>query len=358
MKITVEFLAAGARSVGAYTKQQLALLGIDWPPAKGWKANVIGLEISDEAGEEFIRLGTQPKTEKAPVNWCGAMEPVDIDLYVLELEHSCFYVGLTSDIDHRFAQHRDGDGAEWTRLHRPIRRLHTINTGTRDGREAEYMEDEVTIALMIRHGIGRVRGGHFCYPDQTLVEHQLRVNGAWERVAKAKHDRSPIDTEDAWSEALDGFVKTALAYYDAGSPWEQREAMFSAIYRLSRYRYWHEDFSPGLSWEFWGGKGILPVILSFKLGRTVGSKSAGPFDVLAAALTRGRARGYPLRRLILLTWQAFQPAITDQQATTLARFMEYLDVDASYDRRFDAFVSVLFPETRHLLRLQPASIQS
>ena len=358
MKITVEFLAAGARSVGAYTKQQLALLGIDWPPAKGWKANVIGLEISDEAGEEFIRLGTQPKTEKAPVNWCGAMEPVDIELYVLEHEHSCFYVGLTSDIDHRFAQHRDGDGAEWTRLHRPIRRLHTINTGTRDGREAEYMEDEVTIALMIRHGIGRVRGGPFCYPDQTLVEHQLRVNGAWERVAKAKHDRSPIDTEDAWSEALDGFVKTALAYYDAGSPWEQREAMFSAIYRLSRYRYWHEDFSPGLSWEFWGGKGILPVILSFKLGRTVGSKSAGPFDVLAAALTRGRARGYPLRRLILLTWQAFQPAITDQQATTLARFMEYLDVDASYDRRFDAFVSVLFPETRHLLRLQPASIQS
>lgn len=350
MKITSELLTAGSRSAGAYTKKQLALLGIDWPPTKGWKASVLGQEISDEAGEEFVRLGTQPKPEKTPVNWCGAVEPVDIHLYILELEHSCFYVGLTSDTEHRFAQHRNGEGAEWTKLHRPIRRLHTINTGTRDGREAEYMEDEVTIALMIRHGIGCVRGGHFSYPDQTLVEHQLRAKGAWERVAKAKHDRAPVDTEDAWSEALDGFLETALVYYDAGSPWKMRETMFSAIYRLSRYRYWHEDFSPALGWEFWGGKGILPVLLSFKLGRTVGSKSTGPFDVLAAAMTRGSLRGYPLRRIFLLTWQAFRPAMTDQQATTLARFMDYLNADTLYDRRFDAFVSVLFPETRSLLR--------
>ncbi len=350
MKITAEFLAAGARPAAAYTKRQLALLGVDWPPVKGWKERVIGQEIPDEASEEFIRLGKEEKADKTPVNWCGAPEPVDIHLYVLELEHSCFYVGLTSDVEHRLSQHRDGEGSEWTKLHPPIRRLHAINTGTRDGREAEYMEDEVTISLMIRHGIERVRGGHFSYPDPTLVEHQLRAKGAWERIAKAKHDRAPVETEDAWSDALDGFLETALAYYDEGSPWEQREAMFAAIYRLSRYRYWREDFNAALGWEFWGGKGILPVLLSFKIGRTVGSKSASPFDVLAAALNRGRSLGYPMRRLFLLTWRAFQPGVTDQQAATLVRFMSYLEADTPYDQRFDAFVSVLFPETRHLLR--------
>ncbi len=42
--------------------------------------------------------------------------------------------------------------------------------------------------------------------------------------------------------------------------------------------------------------------------------------------------------------------MTDHQATTLARFMDYLNADSPCDRRFDAFVSVLFPETRSLLR--------
>lgn len=355
MEITAELITAGASEQGGLSRQQLALLGVDWPPGSGWKQLIIGTSIPDDDAEEFIRLAgrhIERKVEKKaqPVNWCGAPEPVDIFLYVLALADSCFYVGLTSDIDNRMAQHFAGEGTEWTKLHAPQQVLHTICTGTKDGRAAEQMEDEATLTLMLRHGIDKVRGGHFCYPDQETVESHLRGHGQWERIKQAQLGREAFDTEASWADALDGFLEVALNYYDAGSPADQHDVVFAACYRLTRYRYWHEDFASGLSWNFWNRKGILPVLLSFKLGRPVGNRLASAYDVLAAALTRGRNGKHPLRRLFLLAWQAYMPEATKTQAATASRFMEYLNGGTDADRQYDAFVSVLLPETRYLLR--------
>lgn len=351
MEITAELIAAGASEHGGLSKKQMALLGVPWPPESGWKRSIIGSTIADEDADEFIRLASCKAEKKAqPVNWCGAPEPVDIYLYVLALVDGCFYVGLTSDVDNRMSQHLAGEGAEWTKQHIPRQVLHTICTGTKDGRAAEQMEDEVTITLMSRHGIDKVRGGHFCYLDQELVEYHLRRCGQWERIKQAQLGREAVNSEASWAEALDGFLEVVLNYYDAGAPADRHDAVFAACYRLTRYRYWHEDFAPGLSWQFWNRKGILPVLLSFRLGRPVGNSLASAYDVLAAALTRGRNGKHPLRRLFLLAWQAYMPETTKNQAVTAGRFMEYLSDGTEADRQYDAFVSVLLPETRHLLR--------
>lgn len=355
LEITQELLTAGASKGGGFSRRQTELLGVAWPLPSGWKRSVIGRTISDEAAEEFVQLAGRHLVDKAakkaiPVNWCGAPEPVDIDLYVLALADGCFYVGLTSDVTHRTQQHFGGEGAEWTKLHPPLRILHTIGTGTRDGRAAEQMEDEVTVTLMLRYGIDKVRGGHYSYVDQALVEAQLRAHGIWERVKRAELEHSAFDMETNWGDVLDRFLDTALRYYDAGAPDDQNNAVFAACYKLTRYHHWHEDFAPGLNWHFWSRKGILPILLSFKLGRTVGSGSASAYEVLAAALTRGRHGRHPLRRLFLLAWQAYQPPTTEKQAAAVNRYMEYLNDETEADRQYDMFVSVLFPETRHLLR--------
>lgn len=355
MKITEELLAAGASERGGFSRQQTELLGVTWPLAKGWKRSIIGKTISDDAAEEFVRLAGRHFADKSerksePLNWCGAENPTDIYIYVLALENGYFYVGLTGDVVSRTAKHAAGKGAEWTKLHPPVRRLDAVCTGTRDGREAEQMEDEITIALMERHGIDKVRGGHFCYLDQERVESQLRVSGFWERIMQAQMDRRAFDLSANWSEALDGFLETALRYYDAGGPNDQNGALFAACCKLTRYQYWHNDFAPGLSWQFWNRQGVLPVLLSFKLGRPVGSRLASAFDVLAAALTRGRGNGHPLRRIFLLAWQTYLPPVTDTQQPKVEEFMGYLEGDAEYDRQYDAFASVLFPQMRHLLR--------
>jgi hypothetical protein len=56
VKITEDFLAKIASQKGGWNSPQLALLGVDWPPKKGWKQNVLGLEISEETASQLESL--------------------------------------------------------------------------------------------------------------------------------------------------------------------------------------------------------------------------------------------------------------------------------------------------------------
>ena len=52
--LTQELIEAGVSSKGGYNKCQLAALGIEWPPQKGWKTSVIGHTITEEDYQRFI----------------------------------------------------------------------------------------------------------------------------------------------------------------------------------------------------------------------------------------------------------------------------------------------------------------
>ena len=75
-------------------------------------------------------------------------------IYVLELEESKYYVGITTNLNYRWAQHLAGDGAKWTRLYKPLRILevHTENCD-------EAKENEITQAFCAKFGRENVRGG-------------------------------------------------------------------------------------------------------------------------------------------------------------------------------------------------------
>jgi hypothetical protein len=57
VRVTAEFLMAGMSGQGGYKRAQLAILGVPWPPKTGWKARVIGMEISQAEADRFVRLG-------------------------------------------------------------------------------------------------------------------------------------------------------------------------------------------------------------------------------------------------------------------------------------------------------------
>lgn len=57
--ITRELIDRGRTESGGWTATQINLLGLTWPPAKGWKDRVIGKEISEEAAGRFLLLGQQ-----------------------------------------------------------------------------------------------------------------------------------------------------------------------------------------------------------------------------------------------------------------------------------------------------------
>lgn len=51
--VTAEWLEQNKTKAGAYSKQQLKVLGVDWPPGKGWQKRIIGKEIRDSQSLQF-----------------------------------------------------------------------------------------------------------------------------------------------------------------------------------------------------------------------------------------------------------------------------------------------------------------
>lgn len=384
MSVTKELLDAGAKLGRAYTSRQIELLGLEWPPRKGWKTDVIGKSIMKSDAKEFVEIGganppVKRKGHSPDRFWCGASNPCDIYLYVLELTGGNYYVGLSKGVEGRYQDHLDGDGAAWAKQHAPLRIVHSFNTGTQLQQEAEVIEDEVTIAVMMTHGVERVRGGHFCMLSQVEVERLLNKREALTRIRAARLDRSKLGDLSTWQLAIEHFLATALHYYDSGAPPEMRDQVFSAAFQLTRYSFWRESFAPGLSWAFWGPKGVLPVLLTFQEGRPVASKLSMPYEVLATAITRGDRRYMPFRRLFLLSWLAFLPPSTDKQHEAFLVKLKSCGLDpgpyvtgsqdagecapcrfektwvspdwaSCQERSFDEIVSILFPKTRTVLR--------
>lgn len=79
------------------------------------------------------------------------------NVYVLELEGGCFYVGFTRNINYRMTSHFTNNGALWTKKHKPISILEL-----HENRTLEY-ENILTEKYIEKYGYDKVRGGDHFY---------------------------------------------------------------------------------------------------------------------------------------------------------------------------------------------------
>lgn len=56
MKVTITpaMLASAKTEAGGYTRAQLKVLGIDWPPPKGWAKALVGQDIEESLYQQFM----------------------------------------------------------------------------------------------------------------------------------------------------------------------------------------------------------------------------------------------------------------------------------------------------------------
>lgn len=85
-------------------------------------------------------------------------------VYVLRLEgddaaESYFYVGFTQNVARRMGEHFSGQGAEWTKVHRPVAVAEVA-----EGLRAD--ERTKTLEYMRKHGWARTRG--YCWTSRVL----------------------------------------------------------------------------------------------------------------------------------------------------------------------------------------------
>lgn len=85
-------------------------------------------------------------------------------VYVLRCEDSTFYVGWTTNLQSRYESHRDGKGADWTRLHKPIEILESYPNSSQE------FEMTTTLRLMREQGVDNVRGGPWVKRNLSSVD--------------------------------------------------------------------------------------------------------------------------------------------------------------------------------------------
>lgn len=88
-------------------------------------------------------------------------------IYILRLDDNKYYVGKTKDLFRRFDEHRSGNGASWTRRHKPIFVERVIENAS------PFDEDKYVKEYMCKHGIANVRGG--VYVTDRLTEQQIET---------------------------------------------------------------------------------------------------------------------------------------------------------------------------------------
>ena len=82
-----------------------------------------------------------------------------ITVYVLKCSNDKYYVGRTGrNVNTRFQEHCDGNGAEWTRTFSPIRIVEYCEQTNNN----QCLELTKTLEYMKKYGIENVRGGPFC----------------------------------------------------------------------------------------------------------------------------------------------------------------------------------------------------
>jgi hypothetical protein len=90
---------------------------------------------------------------------------MSLSIYILRLQGGKYYVGKTMNVAKRYQEHVNGQGAQWTRLYKPISVEQTIPNAS------PFDEDKMVKECMAKYGIENVRGGS--YVQEELSEFHM-----------------------------------------------------------------------------------------------------------------------------------------------------------------------------------------
>jgi len=93
-------------------------------------------------------------------------------VYTLQLENGKYYVGNTNDLNGRLKEHRNGNGSEWTRLHKVIKVYSSKQVPISQSLAEETKQ---TSEMMLKFGPNNVRGAEYT-SIRTFSEREIETN--------------------------------------------------------------------------------------------------------------------------------------------------------------------------------------
>ena len=95
------------------------------------------------------------------------------NIYVLRLQGGKYYVGKSDNVAKRYQQHLAGSGSAWTKLHRPVSLVKTIEN------VSPFQEDAITKEYMAKYGTENVRGGSYVQVDLDDFQKETLNREKW-----------------------------------------------------------------------------------------------------------------------------------------------------------------------------------
>ena len=95
------------------------------------------------------------------------------NIYVLRLQGGKYYVGKSDNVAKRYQQHLAGSGSAWTKLHRPVSLVKTIEN------VSPFQEDAITKEYMAKYGTENVRGGSYVQLDLDDFQKETLNREKW-----------------------------------------------------------------------------------------------------------------------------------------------------------------------------------
>jgi predicted GIY-YIG superfamily endonuclease len=96
-----------------------------------------------------------------------------IHIYIMKLEHGCWFVGSTNDIPKSVKHHFMHATSEWMKLHKPIAMEASYRYLSR------FDEDRYTKEYMLKYGIDKVRGGTYALPNIDDEQKRMIQRELW-----------------------------------------------------------------------------------------------------------------------------------------------------------------------------------
>ncbi|MFV9484416.1 GIY-YIG nuclease family protein [Christiangramia sp. ASW11-125] len=95
-------------------------------------------------------------------------------IFVLMLENEKFFIGKSVDFNKSLKKHQNGKASKWTKLHRPIKVVETIELGQENHTEIQNRIDELVQQYFKKFGFENVRGGRYSIIDTLMHLKKVR----------------------------------------------------------------------------------------------------------------------------------------------------------------------------------------
>jgi hypothetical protein len=198
------------------------------------------------------------------------------------------------------------------------------------------------------------------FPRENFRPYFYDYDAARQALVAEQIEVRRTEEQTIWQQDVKEYLDLALRYFDSDHADDARDALISKVDELEKCGHWQQSFEALRDEEFYGWHGVLSVLLSIKLQRSVSySSKLTVFQVIEAGLRTGYRKVSRHAYAILYLWayKTYQPAVTAKNQKWLSEYAhklkESIDRGETTYRRYDGFdaeIGLIFPELAERLQ--------